>query len=107
MENYVREIVRMLKPGGRCLITYFLINPDSLRRVGEGVTNPTFPHEVPGCRIQNQKHPEAAVAYAESRIREVYQTHGLQVMEPIRYGTWSGRKDGLSYQDIVLAQKVS
>jgi SAM-dependent methyltransferase len=106
MENYLREIARMLKPGGRCLITYFLLNLDSLRHIGQGLTQPSFPHEAVGCRIWKEKYPEAAVAYEESRIRALYQSHGLQVIEPIRFGFWSGREDGLSYQDIVLARKV-
>ena len=105
MENYLSEISRMTKPGGRCLITYFLLNPDSRQRISAGQANRTFPHQVPGCRIQDAKHPEAAVAYDENRIREVYNEQGLEVLEPFRYGSWSGRQDGLSYQDIVLARK--
>jgi magnesium chelatase family protein len=31
--------------------------------------------------------------------------HTLQVLEPIRYGSWCGRENGLSYQDVVLAKK--
>ena len=107
MENYLREIARMLKPGGRCLITYFLLNPDSQRCLDQGLTNPSFPHEAVGCRLWRNKYPEAAVAYEESRIRTLYQTYGLQVIEPIRFGTWSSRPDGLSYQDIVLARKAA
>ena len=31
MENYLKQIARVLKPGGRCLITYFLLNPESAK----------------------------------------------------------------------------
>ncbi len=30
MDNYLSEVARVLKPDGRCLITYFLLNPESL-----------------------------------------------------------------------------
>jgi SAM-dependent methyltransferase len=105
MEQYVREIVRMLKPGGRCLITYFLLDPGVLQRMAEGLTTPTFDHELPGYRVSIRDVPEAAVAYDEARIRDLYQKHGLQIADPVRYGSWSGRQDFLSYQDIILASK--
>ena len=30
---------------------------------------------------------------------------GLEGISPPYYGTWSGRSDGLSYQDIIIVQK--
>ena len=35
---------------------------------------------------------------------QLIEQHGLMLRELI-YGTWSGRKDGLSYQDLLLIQK--
>jgi SAM-dependent methyltransferase len=104
-DNYTGEISRMLKPGGRCLITYFLLNKESLQRMNQGLANQAFPHQLSGCRIQSTRHPEGAVAYHESRIREAYDTHRLQIMEPIHFGTWSGHPNGLSVQDMVIARK--
>ena len=31
--------------------------------------------------------------------------HGLRLREPVRRGTWSGRAHGLSFQDIVVADR--
>ena len=106
VENYAREISRMLKPGGRCLITYFLLNPDSYQSLREGKADRTFDNEMPGCRVQYAANPEAAVAYEERDVSAIYTACDLQVMEPIRYGRWSGRQDGTSYQDLVLARKL-
>jgi hypothetical protein len=71
----------------------------------KGLADRTFPYEVSRCRVQIEKCPEEAVAYEENQIREFYQRHGLRVLEPIRYGSWCGRENGLSYQDMVLAKK--
>jgi hypothetical protein len=37
---------------------------------------------------------------------ELYEKCGLQVQEPIRYGSWCGRSQALDYQDIILASKT-
>ena len=105
MENYLSEIVRALKPGGRCLITYFLLTPGSLKSIDEKTSSYDFRYEWPGCRIQDKDVPEAAVAYGEAEIRELYRRHRLEVCEPVHYGRWAGRKEGLSLQDIIVATK--
>jgi hypothetical protein len=105
MENYLGEITRVLKPRGRCLITYFVLTPESVRLMGGSASSLSFRYEASGCRLQEQDVPEAAVAYTESRIRELYASHDLHVTEPIRFGSWCGRENGLSYQDIIVARK--
>jgi SAM-dependent methyltransferase len=73
MENYLAEVARVLRQGGRCLITYFLLTPDSLKLIEEKASSLTFRYELQGCRAQQKNVPEAAVAYDESRIRELYE----------------------------------
>jgi ubiquinone/menaquinone biosynthesis C-methylase UbiE len=105
MENYLSEIARVLKQGGRCLITYFLITPDSLKCIEEKASSFTFRYELQGCRVENKDVPEIAIAYDESVIRQLYEKHRLSISRPINYGSWCGRENGLSYQDIVIASK--
>jgi hypothetical protein len=47
--------------------------------------------------------PESAVAYRERDARGIYARHGLEIVEPIYWGGWSGRVEHLSSQDIVVA----
>lgn len=105
LENYLREIIRVIKPGGRCLITYFLLNSVALKNIEGDVSTIDFQGELPGCRVKDIEVPEAAVAYDENRIRELYGKYGLRIWEPIRYGNWCSRSDGFSYQDLVVAEK--
>ncbi|MDD2768630.1 MAG: methyltransferase domain-containing protein [Methylococcus sp.] len=107
MENYLSEVARVLKPGGRCLITYFLLNPDSSALIDAGKAGFSFRHELPGCRIENPEVPEAAVGYDNDWVRRLFGKYGLSLLEPIHYGNWSGRPDGLSWQDIVIAAKTA
>ena len=53
--------------------------------------------------LASQDPPEAAVAFDENFIRQCYAARGLEIHEPVRYGNWCGRKEALSYQDILLA----
>jgi SAM-dependent methyltransferase len=111
MEPYLAQVSRVLKPGGRCLITFFVLNSESRRLMtnhAETYFSPSlclsFPHEVaPGCQAVNPKRPEDALAYDETYMRELYDKYRLTIAEPIHYGSWCGRKEYLSLQDIVVA----
>jgi ubiquinone/menaquinone biosynthesis C-methylase UbiE len=104
-DNYLSEVVRVLKRDGRCLITYFLLNKESLGLIDAKISLETFKYDLPGCRVRNPDVPEAVVAYDESSIRSSYKTHGLDLSEPIYFGKWCGRKNGLSWQDMIVATK--
>jgi SAM-dependent methyltransferase len=104
MSHYLSEIARMLRSQGRCFITFFLLNEESRKLVESGRSSLTFDVNRDGCWLDDEHLPEHAVAYEETRLRSEYQEQGL-ALETIRYGGWSGRTQGLSFQDIVVASK--
>jgi hypothetical protein len=57
-------------------------------------------------RTSDKKTQESAVAYDERLIRSLYGKHRLEIVEPVRYGSWCGRKIFISYQDIIVAYKM-
>jgi SAM-dependent methyltransferase len=105
MENYFCEVARVLKPGGRSLITFFLLNIESLDLIHRKVSTRAFDYQMNGYCTTNPSEPEEAIAYPEAHIRGLYQEYGLNISQPIRYGSWPGREAFLSYQDIVIAEK--
>ncbi|OBK34787.1 hypothetical protein A5658_10995 [Mycobacterium sp. 1245111.1] len=105
VKHYMSEIVRVLKPGGRSLITFFLLNEESSALSEEGKGSITFEHEMHGARVADVENPEAAIAYPEAVVRALYEECGLEVREPLHYGTWCGRTNGMSGQDVVIAVK--
>jgi ubiquinone/menaquinone biosynthesis C-methylase UbiE len=107
MENYFSEIARVLKKNGRCLITFFLLNDESLRLISAKETTQNFQFVFNGYRTVDINNPESAVAYDEYMIRDLYKKHGFTIDEPIHFGSWCGRKNFLSYQDIIVATKNS
>jgi SAM-dependent methyltransferase len=105
LTNYFSEIVRVLKPGGRCFSSYFLLNDESNRLMAEGRSTQNFQFKLDGCMVKDQDNPEYAVAYKESFITGLYYKHGLKIDTPFSYGAWCGRERFVSYQDIIIAEK--
>jgi ubiquinone/menaquinone biosynthesis C-methylase UbiE len=106
MENYLFEISRVLKKNGRCLITFFLLNDESLKLIKLSRSSLDFKYFYKNYGIVNENIPEAAIAYEEKFIRKLYRKCGLNIRS-IYYGSWCGRKNFLSYQDIIIAFKNS
>jgi SAM-dependent methyltransferase len=105
LEHYLAEIVRVLRPDARCLISYFLLSDELLRRVEreDKALGHNFRYDMGEYRTTNEATPESAVAYHERSIREKYARAGLKIVEPIHYGGWSGSPGALHGQDIIVA----
>ena len=106
MRNYLSEVARVLRPGGRCLITYTLWNDVAAELTALGTPKLMYVHEFDGYRSVESDEPETSIAFDEDDIRALYAKNGLEISEPIAYGRWTRRKPrGLAFQDIVVAYK--
>ncbi len=105
-EHYLAEIARVLKTGKRCMITFLLLNPESSRLIDSGLSPYDLKYESGPSRFIDKDAPESTIAYEEEYVRSVYQRSGLSITEPIRYGSWPGRRNFFSGQDIVMARKI-
>jgi SAM-dependent methyltransferase len=107
VRGYLKEISRVLRPGGRAVISYFLLNAESRRHMTAGRNRMSLKYVWNGdalCHIANPEIPEAAVAHDEPRIREMYAEVGLDPVD-ISYGDWCGRPSLLGLQDLVVAMR--
>jgi len=105
MENYLKEISRVLKPGGRCFITYFLLNNESEKLIKMGKSSQNLIYDIDGCVTSNKENPEEANGFKEDHIRKIYKENQLMLSDPIHFGSWCGRTDFIDYQDIVIGTK--
>jgi ubiquinone/menaquinone biosynthesis C-methylase UbiE len=105
VEHYLSEISRVMKSGGRCLITFFLLNEESRRLVEAGLSTQQFLWEIDGFYTIDRRTPEKAVAFDERYIWSLFQGNLFELDDAVMYGSWCGRAQYLSYQDIVLATK--
>lgn len=112
VENYMAEIARVTRPGGRLFATWFLLNDEANRLLDMEGSPAQFHYAVEGfakteCRTTHADDPEAAVAFHESVARDLIGRHGFRIVKPIHFGVWCGREHGLSYQDIVVATRIN
>jgi SAM-dependent methyltransferase len=96
LENYLEETTRVLKPEGRCLISYFLLDQGRVKARESKADWLDFKYERNGFRTVYQDLLEAAVAYEEDNVRKLYARMGLSIVEPILFGA----------QDVIAAIKT-
>lgn len=108
VEHYLGQISRVLRRGGLVLASFFLVDDgvlDSARRHGSAQT---FRYPGPdGCRLNDEDHPEAAIAYSLADVRAMAQRCGLQLVDH-HPGFWSGAAPAApNGQDIVVFRPES
>jgi SAM-dependent methyltransferase len=101
--HYFAEIRRVLKPGGRCLITYFLLNAESLDLIARGEATMRFSQREGPIMFVEKDRKEDAIAYDEDFIRELYRNNQMEIVDPIHYGRWCGRPRYTGFQDMIVA----
>ena len=105
LENYLTQIARVLKPGGRALISYFLINKESRQLIESNTSSIDIRHKQDKYYTADPKNLEGATGYDEDYIMTLYKNNGLGLFQPVQYGSWCGRKKYLSYQDLIIGVK--
>jgi SAM-dependent methyltransferase len=105
MRSYMLEINRILKLGGRGMISYFLLNSESEEMIAEGKSTLQIIYEVePGCKADNPNRFESAMGHDENIILQLFRDLGIKTK--IYYGSWCGREQYLTYQDVICLEKI-
>ena len=102
--RYVAELARVVAPRGRVATTWFLLNDDSRRGIESGRSSPPLACEGDGVRLDDPENPDAAIAFAETWVRERFADSGLRLRK-ILYGWWSGTRSSRVYQDLLVATR--
>lgn len=103
--NYLQEIGRVLKPGGRCLATFFLLDETSidLMQQHKGFQ---FPYSYDGYRLLDDQVKNANIAFERPYLTRLVGEAGLTEAHFLP-GFWCGRPKTESYdfQDMLILQK--
>jgi|SRR5580658_562815 SAM-dependent methyltransferase len=105
VSRYLGELARVLAPGGKCLATFFLVNPESRHLIDAGRSSLDLFHALPGCWTTNPQVPETAVGYEDQEVARLAGENGFR-LESLSYGKWCGRTEYLSYQDVAVFAKI-
>jgi SAM-dependent methyltransferase len=111
LENYLREIGRVLKPAGGTLNTFMLLNRVSQASIDAGRSQQALPHVLCSGRLRVHRLdlPEAVTAHDEQFVRDSHLRANLRIVEPVRYGEWSGREPSapaFTVQDVMRAVRT-
>jgi SAM-dependent methyltransferase len=114
-EQYMRESSRVLRPQGRCVFSFFLLDcyrPGQPRPLG--FNDPIFNVDHPyGDRsddfaVSNPENPEDISAYRLGFVERVAAQAGLRLAQPPLPGLWSGSSPTwVGVQDVVVLIKSS
>ncbi len=109
--HYLHGVYRVLRSGGACLATYYLIDVRSIRASHETPGAIKFQRFVPHqpVWVVDPDRPEAVVAYEIDHVLKLYDRSGFGRFEVSR-GRWPVvfrvlMPEARSFQDIVVARK--
>ncbi|WP_293143973.1 methyltransferase domain-containing protein, partial [Okeania sp. SIO3I5] len=104
IRNYLDEVYRVLKSGGRLLFNCFLINHESEQLISEGKSSQPLIHRVQEGFTKDKNAPEKGMGFLESLLLEWVNNSGFDVLGKF-YGSWCGRAGCKSYPDMLILEK--
>lgn len=106
LNNYLDQISRVMKPGGKCFATFFLLDNDTRSFTNNKNSVVTFPYSNGYFSLMNRNVKEANVAYDRSWLFDNILSKGLSVAA-VYDGWWSGRdkEKSFGFQDTVILTK--
>jgi len=108
VDNYLSEIARVLRPGGRCVATYLMLTPESEPLMSTKESILKFNHDLGTHWLVSLRTPELSVGYRENFVRELHEKNGLGYQ--LYPGNWCGQpsrwpRREIAEQDVVVARK--
>jgi ubiquinone/menaquinone biosynthesis C-methylase UbiE len=105
--HYLKEFRRILKPGGKVVASFFVIDEESRRLMEASSSDPAFSLNFAypygeGCFITDKECPEGAVAFTPQRLDQMLAKSGMAFDQPIHHGFWCGRQGVTDGQDITV-----
>lgn len=103
--QYLKEANRVLKTEQLALFTFFIVDDFVKNQIEHHNTFMDFKHNENDYYTINTNIPESNIAYDLLWLEKEMNKANFQLLE-IKNGSWSGRKEFLSFQDILIVKKV-
>ena len=106
IENYLKEISRVLRKDRLCILTVFILDNVSKRLMNSAEKN--FKYKMENYSLMNEKVKTANVAYDKSYFFNLLKENKFSI-EKYEEGSWSGRENTINNfttQDILILKNV-
>lgn len=105
VKNYLDEIARVLRNGGRCFATFFVINESSESYMNKS-SSPFFPYCHGEYFLHNNRVKNANIAYRIGFIEDMANKAGLKIHQ-FHQGWWAGRpaEACMNFQDVIVLER--
>lgn len=103
IQNYFKEINRVLKKDGLAISTFFLYSSEEEELISTS-KDFNFPIQKHGYRLMNNRVKSGNIAINKEKLTEMMENENLSIVKIID-GFWKGNEEAKEYQDIVVFKK--
>ncbi len=103
INNLLGNLNAVVKPDGVCVNTWLIIDDFARYALSSGVADRKLPYVVDGAHTYSRENPLVCTAYDLGAVEAAYEAAGHRIQK-IYWGSWSGRENGVTYQDIVVSR---
>ncbi|MCP2669668.1 class I SAM-dependent methyltransferase [Maricaulaceae bacterium EIL42A08] len=104
-EAYLAETGRVLKPGGRILLTAFIVEAEDLTSLESGQARLNLQAMGEGVYAADPRHPERAIGFDRSLFESWAKAAGLSIESRVP-GDWRGPATQQDYQDRLVLRRI-
>ena len=105
-EAYLAETGRVLKPGGRILLTAFIVEAEDLPVLEAGQARLKLQAMGKGVYAADPRHPERAIGFDRSLFESWVKAAGLAIESRVP-GDWRGQMAQQDYQDRLVLKRIA
>jgi SAM-dependent methyltransferase len=107
VDHYLAETARVLRPGGTCVNTFFVIDHFAATAMQNGTADRSYRDLGDGTYLCVPSDPNLGIGFTPKVVEQLHSAHGLAIDSPVRFGTWNRRvAESFVYQDVVVANKL-
>lgn len=103
VQHYLKEIKRVLKPGGKCLATFFVIDEETITQIEHRPDVMQFEYEYENYYLHDEKVKDANIAFKWNALQQMSSNADLSI-KTFNKGWWRGteRSNSFNFQDVLI-----
>lgn len=103
VQHYLKEIKRVLKPGGKCLATFFVIDEETITQIEHRPDVMQFEYEYENYYLHDEKVKDANIAFKWNALQQMSSNADLSI-NTFNKGWWRGteRSNSFNFQDVLI-----